>query len=79
MNALEKLLSKRNSEERAVLEDLIDRLERRDMSGLQVIKLSSSDCYRVRKGIFRIIFHYDKTTLIIDAARLRNEKTYRGY
>ena len=79
MNPIEKLFRKIRKDERAILNDLIKKLKSRETDGLQVKKLSGSGCYRVRKGIFRVIFHYDKGNLVIDVIRLRNEKTYRGY
>lgn len=79
MNPIEKLFRKIRADERAILNKLIKKLEHRETSSLQIMKLSGYDCYRVRKGIFRIIFHYDKNILVIDAVRLRNEKTYREY
>lgn len=80
MDQIEKLFRKINADERAVLSDVISKLRRRDAEGLQIKKLSGSNLCRVRKGIFRIIFHYEHTTvLVIDAVRVRNEKTYRGY
>ena len=44
---------------------------------LNIKKLQNSDFYRVRKGRFRIIFHIEKKTVVIDSIKLRNENTYK--
>ena len=78
MDATEKLFRKISKSERALLNKLSDELQipalRKKMS---VTKLEGSDFFRVRKGRFRIIFHFEKDEVIIDSIRLRNEKTYR--
>jgi len=79
MDYFEKFFRKINADERAVLSDLIKKLRSRETNGLQIKKLSNSNFYRLRKSIFRIIFHYEHSVLVIDAIRLRNEKTYREY
>ena len=46
---------------------------------LNIVKLQGGDIYRVRKGRFRLIFHYEnKGELIIDSIKIRNEDTYRN-
>ena len=79
MDHFEKLFRKINADERALLSDTIEKLQRRETAGLQIKKLSGANFYRLRKGVFRFIFHYEHTVLIVDAIRVRNEKTYRGY
>lgn len=79
MDRIEKLFRKINADERALLSVIIKKLENKETAGLQVKKLSGSGFYRLRKGVFRIIFHYERAILVIDAIRLRNEKTYREY
>lgn len=80
MDAFDKLLCKVRNKDKLLLLELIQELkdpESRKM--LDVKKLSGEEFYRVRKGIFRIIFHFASEKIVIDAIRLRNEKTYRGY
>jgi len=44
---------------------------------LDIKKLSGGSFYRGRKGKFRVIFHIEHGQAVIDALRMRNEKTYR--
>lgn len=78
MDATEKLLRKISSDDRTALnkltDDLQSPLERKKMD---IIKLSGGGYFRVRKGKFRAIFHFEGKEAIIDSIRLRNEKTYR--
>lgn len=59
---------------RSLSDDLQIPAQRKKMD---IIKLSGGEYYRVRKGKFRAIFHFDGSEVIIDAVRLRSEKTYR--
>jgi len=79
MDKIEKLFRKINAQERVLLSEISERLARGETLGLQIKKLSGSDFYRLRKGVFRIIFHYENRIPVIDSIRLKNEKTYRGY
>ena len=79
MNKIEKLFRKISADERALLSEISEKLIGGETLGLQIKKLSGSDFYRLRKGIFRIIFHYENKTPVIDSVRLKNEKTYRDF
>ena len=79
MDHIEKLFRKISVEERALLSGIVKKLMSGKIVGLQIKKLAGSDFYRLRKGAFRIIFHYENGTPIIDSIRVKNEKTYRGY
>jgi mRNA-degrading endonuclease RelE of RelBE toxin-antitoxin system len=79
MNHIEKLFKKINKRDREILLKTLNLILARNLEELKVIKLSASDFYRVRKGNFRIIFHYEETETIIDAIRLRNEDTYKDF
>ena len=79
MDHIEKLFRKISVEERALLSGIVKKLMSGKIVGLQIKKLAGSDFYRLRKGAFRIIFHYENRTPIIDSIRVKNEKTYRGY
>ncbi len=73
MDAITKLLRNmsRKDKER-VLAALIE-IQAGTLSGS---KLQGTDAYRVRVGNFRIIYHLDSATPVIDAVRRRNEQTY---
>ena len=79
MDSIEKLFRKISADERVLLSEISKKLVSGDTKGLRIKKLSGSDFYRLRKGIFRIIFHYENKILVIDSIRIKNEKTYRGY
>lgn len=79
MDNIEKLFRKISAEERLLLSEISKKLIGGETLGLQIKKLSGSDFYRLRKGIFRIIFHYENKVPVIDSIRLKNEKTYRGF
>ncbi len=79
MNDIEKILRKVSPRDRAVLITIIRRLKHGDLSGLRAEKMARGDFYKMRKGNFRLIFHFEHDVVIIDAVRLRDEKTYRDY
>lgn len=79
MNDTEKLLRKISQRERDVLLVAVDSLDiPHERALLMPIKLTGSkNMYRVRVGKFRIIFHLKNEAAVVDAVRLRNEKTYK--
>ena len=79
MDSIEKLFRKINADERALLSEISQKLVSGDTAGLRIKKLSGSDFYRLRKSVFRIIFHYENKIPVIDSIRIKNEKTYRGF
>ncbi|MDP2668544.1 MAG: hypothetical protein Q8P07_01800 [bacterium] len=79
MDRIEKLFRKISANERELLLDISKRIISGETDGLNIEKLSGSDFYRLRKGVFRIIFHYENKMPIIVSIRLKNEKTYHGY
>jgi len=78
MNAIEKLLRKIPLRDKIVLVETIRALEQGETKALRIEKVAGGDFYKVRKGNFRLIFHYEGRSVVIDRARLRNEKTYRS-
>ena len=78
VDKITKLLKKVSEKDRTVLKQLLLDLsleeKRRD---LNATKLQGTDFFRLRKGSWRIIFHMEKRQVVVDAIRLRNEKTYR--
>lgn len=79
MDEIAKLFRKLSERERGLLSEISGKLNRGETVGLNIKKLSGSDFYRLRKGVFRIIFHRENGVPIIDSIRLKNEKTYRGF
>lgn len=79
MDATEKLLRRVSRDDRATLNKLTDDLQDpRERKKMDIIKLGGGDYFRVRKGKFRAIFHFEGKEATIDSIRLRNEKTYRN-
>jgi len=80
MDAFDKLLRKVKKKDKLLLLELVHELKNPELRNtLDIQKLSGGKFYRARKGIFRIIFHFNAEKIAIDVIRLRNEKTYRGY
>jgi mRNA-degrading endonuclease RelE of RelBE toxin-antitoxin system len=78
MNKIEKLLKKISKKDRNMLLIAIEELvTQKDISHLKPIKLEGLELYRIRKGNFRIIFHKENNSIIIDSIKMRNETTYR--
>jgi mRNA-degrading endonuclease RelE of RelBE toxin-antitoxin system len=78
MNETEKFLRKITKHERDELATLIDALDNKvARDRLHPIKLKGGEFYRIRKGKFRVIFHFENNHAITDSVRFRNEKTYR--
>lgn len=78
MDALAKLLKRVSPAERLIL--LVTLRELKDPKArnmLDIKKLSGGEYYRARKGVFRIIFHFESDGVAIDAIRFRSERTYR--
>jgi len=77
MHEIEKLFRKITQKERKLLNEITNKLLSSDHKGLVIKKLKGGDFYRLRKGRFRIIFHYEKESISIVSIRLRDEKTYK--
>lgn len=77
MNKLEKLLRKISEKERKLLKEIINKLIIGKVEEMDIKKIKGTDFLRLRKGRFRIIFHYNKNNVIIDSVKIRNENTYR--
>ncbi|HFC11116.1 MAG TPA: hypothetical protein ENJ75_02965 [Candidatus Kaiserbacteria bacterium] len=79
MDKKEKLFRKISAKDRLFLSKIISQLTNGHKIGLNITKVKDTDFFKLRKGNFRIIFHYEKgKVLIIDSIRLRNEKTYKN-
>lgn len=77
MDKIEKLLRKICEKERILLKEAIKSLITGETKGMNIIKIKDTDFFRIKKGKFRIIFHYNNDNVIIDSVKLRNENTYK--
>lgn len=79
MDEIEKLFRKISQKNRKLLHNLIEDLLNKKKI-LNIKKLEGSEFFRLRKGKFRIIFHYDsKKEAIIDSIRIKSEDTYKDF
>ena len=79
MDKIEKLFRKISKKNRTALLIISKALKKSPQSlSRHITKVKDSDFYRLKKGKFRIIFHYEKKEVIIDSILLRNEKTYKS-
>ena len=80
MEKLQKQINKLPKEYAVLCLELIERLVRRDLFGLHIIRLKGhTHTFRVRSGRLRIVYTDDGTQVIIREASLRNDNTYRNY
>lgn len=79
MNDIEKVLRKVSPHNKIILLGILRALKQGETGNFRIEKLSGSDFHKTRKGNFRFIFHYENGAIVIDAVRLRNEKTYHGF
>ncbi len=81
MDKIEKLFRKISQKDKIALVGLVEALLSKNKDkNLDIKKLKDTDFYRIRKGNFRIIFHYDSfKEIIIDSIRLRKENTYKDF
>ena len=77
MNKIEKLLKKISKKDREALLLLIEKITK-EYPDLEPVKIKNTDFLRVRHGKFRIIFHKEDGTIIIDSIRIRSESTYEN-
>ena len=77
MDKIEKLLRKVSRHDRERLLVLIKSLMSEKRSS-HIRKIIGTDFFRLRSGRFRIIFHYERSEIIIDAIKLKNKDTYKG-
>jgi mRNA-degrading endonuclease RelE of RelBE toxin-antitoxin system len=79
MDHVEKLFRKVSKNDREKFLFVITKLVAKETRGLNIKKLVGSDFYRLRKGNFRIIFHYDKGITIVDSIRIKGDTTYAEF
>lgn len=78
MDKIEKALQKLSMKERARVKEILERLQRGDMSGLDVKKLKGrDDIFRVRKGDIRIMYRSEsKDGVSVLAIERKSDTTY---
>jgi len=80
MDKIEKALSRLSEKERALVKELITRISKGDVLGLNIVKLKShQDIFRLRKGDLRIIYRQAGKDIFLLAIERRSEKTYRNF
>ncbi len=80
VSEIQKFVNRLNVKEKQVVKHTIEKIVQGDFDGLDLKKMiGHKTIYRVRKGIIRIIFTYDKTDVLILKIERRNEQTYRDF
>ncbi len=75
---IEKFFNKANEKERILLRELIKKIVSGDTIGLNIKKLSGfENTFRIRKGVFRIIYIPKVGDCEIISIDRRSEQTYR--
>ncbi|MCX6897049.1 MAG: hypothetical protein NTZ16_16495 [Verrucomicrobia bacterium] len=79
VNPMQKLLRKASSKDKQMLDEALERIEKDDLVGLDVIKLTGAkNIFRVRKGNFRIRFTRNESGVnVVESIERRSESTYR--
>ncbi len=78
MDKIQKALSKLTSREKNTVKLILEKIQNRNFSGLDVKKLKGRDnIFRVRKGSLRIIYRLDKKDIFILTIERRSENTYK--
>ncbi|GMX58626.1 MAG: hypothetical protein MCSN_2800 [Candidatus Microsyncoccus archaeolyticus] len=77
MDKIKKLFKKIKKEERRFLKESIIKLISGETKNFNIEKIKNTNFLRLKRGRFRIIFHYEKSKIIIDSIKIRNEKTYK--
>jgi mRNA-degrading endonuclease RelE of RelBE toxin-antitoxin system len=77
---IDKNLAKFSKKELQVVEEVLQKINQRQFTGLNLVKLKGySDIFRVRKGRIRIIFQQKDETINILTIERRSKKTYRDF
>ncbi len=80
VDRIAKVLKKLTAKERAVIKDVLNKLDRDKLTGLDIQKLQGhDDIFRIRKGDIRIIYRPTPSGIDLLAIERRSEKTYRDF
>ena len=78
MDKIEKELLKLSSKGRAQVREILEKILRKDVRGLELKKLKArKDIFRVRKGSIRIIYRDNNGAISILAIERRNDNMYK--
>ena len=77
MDRVQKFILKLSKHEREIILDIIERIQKGDIEGLDVRKLKGRDHeFRIRKGDIRIIIRRKEDGLDVTDIQRRGSKTY---
>ncbi len=75
---IEKALKKLTEKERKEVKNILTKIQRGSINGLDVKKLRGrDDIFRARKGRIRIIFRKTKESILVLSIERRSDKTYK--
>ena len=76
---IEKFIKKLSAKDKEIIVSLIESILLGEYKNLDYKKLKyQKDCYRVRKGPFRVIFKREDNEIVIISVERRSEKIYRA-
>ena len=77
MDKIRKLFKRISAKDKDAILEAVRKLSDDNLRNeLDIKKIEDTDFYRIRKGRYRIIFHYQNSTPFVDSITIRNEKTY---
>ncbi len=77
MDRAQKFLNKLDAKRRASIEHVLEKLNKKDFSDLDIKKLKGSNLFRVRKGNVRVVYSIGKKDKVnIAKIEFRNDNTY---
>ena len=77
MDKIKKFYKALHAREKIMIDEIIDRIRKKDFVRLDLKKLEGKDgFYRVRKGVFRIIFFMKNDRIVLVAIDRKSEDTY---
>ncbi|MBI5913045.1 hypothetical protein HY839_01225 [Candidatus Azambacteria bacterium] len=80
MDKIEKELAKLSAKERVWVKEILEKILRKDVRGVEVKKLKArKDIFRIRKGSIRIIYRDNNGAISILAIERRNDNTYAKF
>lgn len=78
MDKIEKELKKLTEKERIWIKEILNKLQRNELIGLNIKKLKGrDDIFRIRKGDIRIIYRTEGVRIFILSIERKHEDTYK--
>ena len=80
MDEIKKLFRKIPKKDRLLIEDILQKLLKKQLKGLKIQKLKGYKyIFRIRAGDYRIFYYHKDNEIILKTIKQRNESTYRDF